>query len=248
MNSFTFIQNKIHIFENIEDISEFAFQKWEELSKKTIDERKKFGVALSGGNTPIRLYEKLSHTCKKLPWKNTYIFMADERLVPWDTSDSNYGLVRKKLLNNIDIPEKNVHPVSIESSAGKSAKKYEEDIEKFFNSKENGFPVFDLIVLGLGKDGHTASLFPGDKAIHEKKRSVIAANPENIRHERISLTLPTINNARNIIFMVSGIDKAETVKKVLEEERSNLPASLVHPKRGEVFFLFDRDAGSLLKK
>lgn len=181
------------------------------------------------------------------PWDKTHVFLADERFVPATDADSNYRMIREKLLDAVDIPASNVHPVPAGlSDAESAAKKYEEMLISFFGLSDGEFPVFDLILLGLGTDGHTASLFPGSRALQEKRCLVDSAVLGDARHDRITLTFPVINSARNVLFLVTGKEKAEVLREVAEYRNAALPASAVAPGRGRLLFLADPDAASLL--
>jgi 6-phosphogluconolactonase len=236
----------IFIFPDNEVAAHFAVKKWVEISSKSITDRGYFSVALSGGRTPVDFYKTLS-TSKHMPWDKTHIFLADERFVSQYDKESNYRLIRETLLKNILIPEENVHPIQTdEDTSDKAARKYEEVIRGFFHILNDKIPRFDLIMLGMGEDGHTASLFPGTSSIKEKKRLVIPVIADKSPSERISLTLPVLNSAKHIIFLISGEKKARAVKDMLENEASNSPAALVKPEDLSLMVLLDKGAASLL--
>ena len=243
------INNKeILIFKNSDQMVESAIKKWTEIADGAIKQRGLFTVALSGGSTPVTLYKELSGT--DLKWDNTHIFIVDERFVPFDHRDSNYRMIHETLLSNINIPEQNIHPVPTgKGSADESARSYERDLQSFFNVSFGGIPEFDLVVLGLGEDGHTASLFPGSTTLADNDHLVLsAASPDRSGHERITMTFPLINNSRNILFLVTGSNKAEVVKDVLENIDCTLPSANVKPIKGMLYFLLDSKAASLLTK
>jgi len=239
-------KKKIFIFRAREKLYDFLIQKWKEISQEAIKKRGIFTVALSGGETPVEFYQRLADSKNRLAWDKTHIFLADERFVPFDHPDSNYGTIRANLLENVAIPEKNIHPVTIDRNVEVSAKRYEEKLKKFFQLREEKLPEFDIIILGIGEDGHTASIFPGDSAPLETSHLSLAVHLDASQHDRVTLTLPVINRARNIAFLVLGQNKARIVKKVLEKPRNKLPASMVRPFNGRVFYLLDKSAGSLL--
>lgn len=241
-------KREVLIFQKIDELYDFLIKKWKGISEKAIEEKGIFTVALSGGESPVEFYQRLTDSKNSFPWGRTHIFLADERFVPFDEPDSNYGMIKEALLRHIAIPAGNIHSVHIYKTPEISAKRYEEEIKTFFRLKEDKFPQFDLIILGIGEDGHTASLFPGDSALLETHRLTAAVHLDNERHERVTLTLPVINHTRNIIFLVLGESKAEIIKQILENPQSNLPASHVRPASGEIFFLLDKEAGSLLNK
>jgi 6-phosphogluconolactonase len=238
---------QIFVLGDKEAVAEFAVDKWTEISQTAIAEAGKFTVALSGGRTPIDFYHKLSACKNPIPWDQTHIFLADERFVPPDDNASNYCMIKENLLSRIAILQENVHPILTEGIAIEgSAKKYEADIQTFFKIGDDDIPVFDLIILGIGVDGHTASLFPGTAALQGTKRLAIPVIADTFLSERISLTLGVINNAENICFLVTGDSKATVVKEIIENKASALPAAQVKPTRGTLLFLVDQEAASLL--
>ena len=237
-------KKEIFIFKKFDEIYSFAVKRWKNFSKKAIDKRGKFTVALSGGRTPLGFYKKLTAGTTNL-WNKTHIFIADERFVLEGDPYSNLGAIRKNLLNKVSIPRENIHSVKIGDSCETAALNYQKEIRDFFKLKTGKLPSFDLIVLGIGVDGHTVSLFPSDSAIR-KKSLTAAVSIGEVKCERITLTLPVINNAKNIIFIVTGKNKGRVVKEVLSKQSQKLPASLVESKKGNVFFLLDNAAASYL--
>ena len=235
---------KVLVFKNVRDLSDFAVNKWIELSGKAIERSGLFTAALSGGKTPIPFYHKLAQLGKDtVDWNNIHIFLADERFVPRDTAESNYGMIKKAILEKIELPEQNMHAVPIKDGVNESAECYENMIKEFFSLKDGDFPFFDLVLLGIGVDGHMASLFAGDKAVLETSNIATAVRASSIKLERVTITLPVINNAKNIIFVVTGREKRETIKEVLNENH-RFPASLVRPREGEALFLLDKEAAN----
>ncbi len=241
---------EILIFKNIDEMSDFAIEKWMEISEKAIKDKRRFTVALSGGETPVILYQKLAIFKKPLPWDKTHIFLVDERFVPPEDKESNFRMINQTLLRHIKIPGENIHPISTWDNVPQtSALKYEEDLISHFRPLQGKLPIFDLVMLGIGKDGHTASLFPDTPSLRETGHLAVAVSPSYIsKKERITLAFSVINNANNIIFLVSGSNKAKIVKEVIEEGNNLLPAAMVRPKNGKLFFLMDKSAGSLLSK
>jgi 6-phosphogluconolactonase len=203
-----------------------------------------FTLALAGGSTPRRLYELLSSCYRdQVPWQKVHLFWGDERLVPPDHPESNYRMAREKLLRWLLLPEENVHPVRLLPSFEETAAAYEKELREFFGEQRRS-PVFDLILLGLGADGHTASLFPRADALEEKERAVLLARSP-VGTVRVTLTLPVLNAARRIFFLVSGAEKARILRRVLEE-KGDLPAQRVAPLKGELVWLVDHAAASEL--
>jgi len=243
-------KREILIFKDIEEISNFVIKKWLEISERAIKGRGRFSVALSGGKTPKPLYQKLAELKDILPWDKTDIFLADERFVPYEDSENNYRMISQTLLSQVKIPKENIHPISTREKTPKaSARKYEEELISYFKLKKGEFPRFDLILLGMGEDGHTASLFPDTPSLTETQHLVIAVLPPDIsKRERISLALPVINNADNIIFLITGTHKAKVLKEVIEAKNRKLPAAMVNPQKGVLFFLIDKDAALYLSQ
>jgi 6-phosphogluconolactonase len=240
-------EKQIRVLQNKEAIAEFAVNTWIELATASVAEKGVFTAALSGGRTPIDFYQQLAACPHPLPWDHTHLFFADERFVPHDDKASNYRMINEHLFSRIPIPEENVHPVLTEGvPLEESAKQYEAGMRTFFKIGENDIPVFDLITLGIGEDGHTASLFPGTAALQETKRLAIPVIADTSPAERISLTLGVINNAKNICFLFTGEDKACAIKEIIENKDSALPVALVKPLHGTVLFLIDQAAALLL--
>lgn len=235
------------MLQNKSAVTEFAVNTWIELSTASVAEKGVFTAALSGGRTPIDLYQQLAACPHPLPWNQTHIFLADERFVPPDDNLSNYRMINEQLLSRVPIPKKNIHPVLTGGVLlEESAKEYEADMRTFFNIGDNDTPVFDLIMLGIGEDGHTASLFPEGDFLQETKRLAIPVIADASPSERVSLSLGVINNAKNICFLITGEDKAFATKEIVENQDSTLPAALVKPTQGTLLFLLDQAAASLL--
>ncbi|HEY6274161.1 MAG TPA: 6-phosphogluconolactonase [Terriglobales bacterium] len=210
--------------------------------------RGRFAAALSGGNTPRGVYAELAAQKKNsLPWDKIYIFFGDERYVPSGDPASNYRMARESLLSKVTIPEENVHRVLTELPATTAAVQYEMDLRNFFRLPSGGWPRFDLILLGLGEDGHTASLFPGSEGIHEQSRLVISNWVEKLADHRITFTYPVLNHADQVVFLVSGKAKAPILKDIFSSAKQNsYPAQAVRPENGKLLWLVDQDAAGLL--
>jgi 6-phosphogluconolactonase len=218
-----------------------------DLSKIAVASKGRFSVAVSGGSTPLRLYEILGSTLRKaIFWDRTEIFWADERCVPPDHGDSNYKGVHDALLSRIDIPPANIHRIKGEMSSEEGAREYEEELKRYFIN--SGSCAFDLVILGLGEDGHTASLFPESAALAEKKRCAVNVYVERLRSWRITLTVPVLNNSSSILFLVTGLKKSGILKEVLGDRGNSrkYPAGLINPVAGEVTWLIDKEASSEL--
>lgn len=213
-------------------------------------QRGRFTIALAGGSTPKSLYNLLATNARTaLPWERMFFFWGDERHVPPTDPDSNFRMADEAMLSKIAVPAGNIFRIPAENPDAEAvAQFYEQTLRKFFELEPGQFPTFDLILLGLGPDGHTASLFPGTAALHEKSRLVVANWVEKLKTHRISLTLPVLNAARCVTFLVSGTDKAAVLRTVLEEDApaEQYPAKLVKPSKGKLIWLVDRAAASAL--
>jgi 6-phosphogluconolactonase len=221
----------ICVFENSRELARGAAEHLVALAPVT--------VALSGGSTPKVLYQLLAEKFRdQISWASTHFFWSDERHVPPDHPDSNYRMAHEALLSRVPVPESNVHRIHSENpSAQQAADEYEKTV----------VPRLDLILLGLGTDGHTASIFPGSEVAHETKRLVAAPWVEKLNTYRITMTLPLLNNGASIVFLVSGAEKAQIVKEVLEGPKQ-YPAQFVQPTDGELIWMLDRDAASNLNR
>jgi 6-phosphogluconolactonase len=202
-----------------------------------------FTVALSGGSTPRSLYEVLADPEEPfralVPWANIHFFWSDERHVPPDHPESNYRMAYEAMLSHVPVTEANVHRIHSENpDAAAAAQAYEQTIKEV--TQASPLPRLDLILLGLGNDGHTASMFPGSEVLHEATRLVAAPWVEHLKTYRITMTLPLINNAASVLFLVSGSEKAEIVKEVLQGPK-RYPAQEVKP-AGELLWMLDKDA------
>lgn len=235
---------ELRIFEEAIDIWRVLEERWRDLASAAIEARGVFTVALSGGRTPVGFYCYLSRQ-EGLPWEKTELFQVDERHVPPDSEESNYAMIRSSLLDGGKVSPRGVHPVETAGAvASESARRYENELRSFFGEGETGLPVFDLVLLGIGGDGHTASLFPGGAELEERTRWVTASRPAAADHDRITLTLPVLNECRHAAFLVTGREKAEVVRKVWEGGENPLfPASLVSPRESLVIYA-DQGAGS----
>ena len=213
--------------------------------QKAVAEEGRFALLLSGGQTPRRLYALLGSPeyRDRLEWTRTHLFWGDERVVPLSDPQSNYRMVAETLLSRIQIPEENIHRIRTELSPEEAAVSYERELQEFFA----GSPGLHLALLGMGADGHTASLFPGSPALHERKRLVVATTQGNMR--RISLTLAALNAAREVLFLVAGAAKAPALAAALDGSlNSELPAALVQPASGQLAWLVDRAAAAGLEQ
>ena len=237
---------EVFIFKEQNEIWDFIINEWINISKEAIESRGKFCVALSVRNTPFILYRKLADACSILPWDKIHIFLVDERFVHFDHLESNYRFMRENFLRYIDIPQENIHSIDIKYYPKFCVKEYEAELVKFFNLKRGELPEFDLMMLGIGEDGHIASLFPGLSVLRERKSLVVAVDYKKADNQRISLSLSVINNAVKVIFILTGRNKASIVRRVIQEKDSSLPASMVETTKGKIYFLLDDRAACLL--
>lgn len=216
----------------------------------SINTRGQFVVALSGGSTPRKMYRMLSEKPHGLSpsWHQTYIFWVDERCVPESDPASNYGVAKRDLLNKVPVLEAQVYPMPGRLSPEEGAQKYQKMLMEFFHLNDNQSPNFDLIFLGMGTDGHTASLFPGQDTLDETERLIKATRGGEPHVSRLTMTLPVLNRARKIVFVISGRDKAASLKAVFEDKKNLLPAQRIRPLDGELIWLLDREAASLLSR
>jgi 6-phosphogluconolactonase len=235
-----------------QELSEAAAEEVVHAAKEAVEQRGRFTVALSGGSTPRNLFNLLATNARTvLPWDRTFFFWGDERHVPPTDPDSNYHMAEETMLSKIPVAAGNVFRIAAENpDAAAAAEAYEQTLRKFFALETGQFPRFDLILLGLGPDGHTASLFPGTAGLQEKSRLVIANWVDKLKTSRITLTLPVLNAARCVAFLVSGTDKATVLRAVLEENvpAEQYPSKLIRPMDGKLIWLVDRAAASALSR
>ncbi|MDY6940373.1 MAG: 6-phosphogluconolactonase [Cyanobacteriota bacterium] len=213
--------------------------------RSSLEARGQCTIALSGGSTPKPLYEFLA--TQDLPWEKIYVFWGDERYVPPDDAQSNYRMAREAWLDKIDIRDGNIYPMpTMAGDPTADASTYESRLQEFFGLAPGDFPVFDIILLGLGDDGHTASLFPQTNALQVCDRVVTVGNKDG--DPRITLTIPVINLARYVTFVVAGASKQTALDRIFAPEEDDLayPARMVSPLEGELWWLLDEAAGSAL--
>jgi 6-phosphogluconolactonase len=245
---------ELRIVDDAEELAGAAAAEFLAQGEAAIARQGRFSVALSGGSTPARLYTLLASKRRgghHMPWAKVHVFWGDERVVPPNHPDSNFRAAREALLARVPIPQANVHRIRTEArTPSAAAALYEQELRNFFAVPVGQFPRFDLVLLGLGADGHTASLFPGSEALREPTRLVVAPMVAKLGMHRITLTLPVINNARAVMFLVSGGQKAGTLARALEggERGAELPAQLVRPRDGTVLWLVDRAAARLFHR
>jgi 6-phosphogluconolactonase len=239
-------------FPSVEALHHAAAQRFAASAAQAVAARDAFRVALSGGTTPRGLYTLLatdSQLRTPVPWTAVRFFWSDERHVGPEDQASNFGMAKAAMLDPLGIAPDQIKRIRGElTDADEAARAYEQDIHQAFGSREPTIPRFDLILLGLGSDGHTASLFPDSPALQERRRLVVANHMAQLDTDRITMTVPILNAAVDIIFLVAGVDKASALKEVLHGpyDPQRLPAQLVQPPDGRVSWLIDRAAASAL--
>jgi 6-phosphogluconolactonase len=228
----------VEIFENSEELARAAAEYFVAQNPET--------VALSGGSTPKLMFQILAEQFRdEVTWSRMHFFWSDERHVPPDHPESNYRMANEALLSHVPVVAENVHRVHSENpNAAAAASEYEQTIR---DVTKQSLPRLDLIFLGLGTDGHTASIFPGSEVLNESKRLVAAPYVEKFKSYRITMTLPLLNNGAAVVFLVSGAEKAEIVKEVFEGG-NKYPAQAVKPTEGELIWMLDEEAAAYLSK
>lgn len=245
----------IEVLANATDLFHAAAEEFVRAARTAIGAQGRFTVALSGGSTPKGLYSMLAANFADFAWNRIFLFFGDERHVPPTDPESNYRMVQESLLSKIKIPAENVFRVPGENpDAAAAATEYEAQIRRFFEVKPGElkpgeFPRFDLILLGMGPDGHTASLFPDSPALDEQSRLVVANWVAKFNTHRITFTFPVLNHAAEVLFMASGADKADMLRQVLDGKNTPpLPAQRVQPSDGKLLWMLDEAAASKLTR
>ena len=240
---------EVHILPTLEEASQAAAEFITTLAEHGARTQGRFTVALSGGTTPRALYQTLvaQPYNERVPWQSWHIFWGDERCVPPEHEDSNYLMAREALLDRVPIPPGQIHRIRGEVSPEQASQEYELVLREVF---QTAMPSFDLILLGIGDDGHTASLFPGTPALQEDHKLVVANWAPHLQAHRITFTVPLINAARAVAFLVTDESKAGVLRQVLESPPSDqpLPAALVRPTSGVLHWFLTRSAATLLAK
>jgi 6-phosphogluconolactonase len=234
---------EIRILNTPAELFQAAAAEFAALASQAVLSSGRFSVALSGGSTPKNLYALLAGgSMANIPWEKIFFFFGDERFVLPDHPDSNYRMARETGLFS-KVPDDHVFRVRTEEKdADTAARAYEQTLQEFFALRPGEFPRFDLVLLGLGPDGHTASLFPGTAALNENSRLVVANWVVQFQTYRITFTLPVLNRSACAMFLASGADKSNIVHEVLENPKADLPSQKVHPTDGRLLWLLDRAA------
>ena len=239
----------VRIFADVKSLSLRAAEAAVRTINESVHTNGSFSLVLSGGNTPRTLYSLLSSQFRdQIPWTRVHVFWGDERYVPLDDLRSNYRMARETLLDAVPCPIANVHPMPTElPDLEAAAQEYEKTLRRYFSTD---WPRFDLVLLGLGEEGHTASLFPGSPALEERRRSVVAVKAPVEPPLRLTLTLPVLTHAANIYFLATGSNKAQALHHVLTEtpDPKNYPAAGVRLAPGTVIWWVDQEAAALVKE
>jgi 6-phosphogluconolactonase len=247
------IKNRM-TFINSDTLAVAAANLFYDLATEHIKEKGCFSCLLSGGSTPKILYQKIANhpASKRIHWKKVQFFWGDERCVPMDHIESNYKMASDVLFSKLPIPRINIHRIKTELPPKQAAEEYQQEMSNFFSKKigQTGLPSFDLVLLGMGTDGHTASLFPGTEALHETEKWVVANYVEKLNAWRITVTYKIINQARLILILAVGEQKAAVLKQILENEQPSgkYPIQDVQPVMGEALWLLDKKASKHLTK
>lgn len=238
------LPSNVSVFSSTAELFQASAQTFAELAKTAVAAHGSFSVALSGGSTPKGLFSVLADSpALNVPWQNVLFFWGDERHVPPDHADSNFRMTQESLLSKVPVRAENVHRIKSEwSHADAAARDYEQELRSVFSLGDQAFPRFDLVLLGMGADGHTASLFPGTQALTETRRLVVANWVEKLKTFRITFTFPVINAAAWVMFLAAGADKAEAIGRVFGNSNDGPPAKMVRPVDGRLVWLLDRSA------
>ena len=237
----------IHIYPDLKSLSQAAARLWTDRAQEAIQIHGRFVAAISGGSTPRRTYAILGQQAfrRAVDWSRVHIFWADERCVPPDDPRQNAGMARSLWLDKTAIPAAQVHSLDCQGDPARAARDYEQTLRAFFAPHP---PQFDLVYLGLGADGHAASLFPGSPALRGRGRLALEVQAKNEDFQRVTLTPLALNRARCIVFLVAGTAKARILQRILSEPDAipALPAQLIRPVSGEVHWLVDQKAADYL--
>jgi len=246
-------QAEVRVFANAAELARAAAERFAEVAAERIRQAGRFTVALSGGSTPRALFALLAaEPCRsRIDWSRVHFFWGDERCVPPDHADSNYRMTRETLLSQVPVPAEHVFRMPAEmSDPDAAAAQYAAQLREVFGLPEGELPRFDLVFLGMGADGHTASLFPGTAALRAGEQIAVANYVEKFQAYRLTLTAATINQASEIIFLVAGADKAEPLTAVLTgpSQPELYPSQLIAPRNGKLIWMIDETAAARLRE
>jgi 6-phosphogluconolactonase len=243
------MKGRIHVTPTLDALARVAAERIVTWLKEEIVLRGKASLVLSGGGTPRAVYDLLGAPERRdrIQWSRVNVFWGDERCVGPTMPDSNFRMASEALLRRIAIPESNIHRIMGERHPQEAARLYDAEVRKVLATRPGQMPQFTLVLLGLGEDGHTASLFPGSTALQERSRITTEVYVDRLKASRVTLTVPALNNARRVLFLVSGATKAGIAKEVLEGDAPQYPAQLINPLSGNLYWLLDEGAASQLR-
>lgn len=232
------------VLPDITQLNRAAAEEFLRCAEASIHDHGRFTVALSGGNTPRSIYSFLANDYRtSLPWNKVFVFFGDERHVPPDNEDSNYRMANESLLAHVPIPPSNVYRIHAGLPAATAAEKYDECLRAVFKLKQGEWPRFDLILLGMGDDGHTASLFPGTAALNVTDRLVVPNYVEKLKTERITLTLPVLNSAAEVLVIIAGEGKADVLGRISQApDQISYPIQMVRPQNGRLLWMVEQQS------
>ncbi len=241
---------EIRVYKDVAELASQTAEEFSRLAQACVAAHGRFTVALAGGSTPKAAYELLASEpyCSQLPWDCIHVFWGDERPVPPDHPESNYSMAHEAMLSKVAIPGANIYRIVAEEGAQQAADAYETTLRMFFGLEGSALPRFDLVLLGMGPDGHTASLFPGTTVVHEETRLVAAPWVEKFNSFRITMTPPVLCNAAHVVFAAGGAEKAETLCQVLQGDYQpdHYPSQVIKPRHGTLLWLVEQATARLL--
>jgi 6-phosphogluconolactonase len=238
-------RGKVEVLADPQAIAEAGAERFVAAAQRTLADRKRFSVALSGGSTPKAMNQLLASKYRdRVEWSRVDVFFGDERCVPPEHKDSNYKMARESLLDHVPLGADRVHRIAGEKNPAEAAAAYQEIVTRVLGA--GPIPRIDLVLLGMGPDGHTASLFPGTTALNEKKDLVTATFVEKLNAWRVTMTAPMLSAAVEVLVMAGGAEKADNLKVALEGPDGSVPIQLVKPSSGQMTWLVDRAAATKL--
>lgn len=234
------MKREVRAFADAAALTAAARDRFVAAAEAAVAARRRFDVVLAGGRTPEAVYRALVGA--PVDWKRVHVFFGDERCVPPDHADSNYRMAQDALLARVPLPAGNVHRIRGEAEAYRAAEEYEVEMRRVLDLDEGEWPRFDLVLLGMGADGHTASLFPGTTALEDDAQLCCATWVEHLKAYRVTLTFPVLNHAQSVLFLATGADKGPALKRALELEvgASTPPAGRIRPTEGALAWFLDR--------
>lgn len=236
---------QLHIYKNAAGVINELAQWITKYIAQTLQKQDRFTIALSGGETPKALYQLLATDiyCNKIDWSRMHVFWGDERVVPFTSDNNNAGMAFENLLYSVKVPRENIHKMETQIPPEESATRYELILHEYFDKTANSF---DLVLLGMGKDGHTLSLFPSSSLLHEQRNWVNSIYLEDQNMHRITLMPSVVNKAASVVFLITGREKEKMLKEVLQGPPDTYPAQLIRPENGELHWFLDEEAGKEL--